>query len=121
MPFDWREFLALSNDLRKLAAAGRHQEAALRSAVSRAYYAAFCFARDQARAKLGYVSPRTPEEHAELQRFLAANKYGKAASQLERLRQWRNKCDYDDQPGTNFAILAENAVNEAARVIAALG
>jgi len=36
MPFDWKQYLSLADELSK-----RSEEAALRSAVSRAYYAAF--------------------------------------------------------------------------------
>ena len=42
MPFDWRDYLTLAEEL-----AQRTQDAAsLRSAISRAYYSAFCSARD---------------------------------------------------------------------------
>lgn len=121
MSFDWRDFLAVANFLRNQSGPGVPRDAALRSAVSRAYYAAFCHSRDYAKAKLGYVSPGTPEEHRDLRRFFAQNGFGKIANWLDKLRDWRNLCDYEDPPGKNFAALAENAVNEAARVIAALG
>ncbi len=40
MPFDWRDYLSLGQELSQ-----RQDEAAQRSAISRAYYAAFCCAR----------------------------------------------------------------------------
>jgi hypothetical protein len=46
--FDWVEFLALANDLRGRLGALYSEEAANRTAVSRAYYAAFCHARNYA-------------------------------------------------------------------------
>jgi uncharacterized protein (UPF0332 family) len=41
MPFDWNQYLSLANEL-----AERSDEAALRSAISRAYYGALCLARN---------------------------------------------------------------------------
>ena len=40
MPFDWQDYYVLAKELSE-----REEEAALRSAISRAYYAAFCSAQ----------------------------------------------------------------------------
>lgn len=44
MNFDWEEYFNLAKEL-----AGTTEEAKLRSAVSRAYYSAFCLARNYLR------------------------------------------------------------------------
>jgi uncharacterized protein (UPF0332 family) len=46
MAFDWEEFLLLSRALANQPNTEPHYEGRLRTAVSRAYYAAFCTARD---------------------------------------------------------------------------
>jgi len=42
MNFDWSTYLAVARHLSSAPFATEHQEAALRSSISRAYYAAFC-------------------------------------------------------------------------------
>jgi hypothetical protein len=54
MPFDWREYLNLARQLAGLQGSDYSQEAVERSAVSRAYYAAFCWARNYAEKNLGF-------------------------------------------------------------------
>jgi hypothetical protein len=49
MAFDWKEFLELARILGRDAEGSGHREAFLRSALGRAYYAAFCHARNYAR------------------------------------------------------------------------
>ncbi len=72
-------------------------EAHFRTAVGRAYYAAFHLARDFVRA-CGVLVPAGPEAHKSV-RWCLANvddaELGEAASQLESLRTARNKADYD--------------------------
>lgn len=54
MSFDWSEYLKLAQELEeqaKKSSSAAYQEAKLRSAMSRAYYAAFCLARDHLRYK----------------------------------------------------------------------
>jgi uncharacterized protein (UPF0332 family) len=72
-------------------------EAAWRSAVSRAYYAAFHVAR-LLLIDFGFTVPRDEKAHTFLYRRL--NNCGDppvlvAAQQLGNLRDQRNKCDYD--------------------------
>jgi len=59
MAFDWREYFKLSQFLQGQGVSFT-QEAAFRCAVSRAYYAAFCHARNYARDRLGF----SPNIHA---------------------------------------------------------
>lgn len=95
MAFDWREYVKLAHKL-----SGESEtcqpEAEYRSGVSRAYYGAFCYARNRAMASLNYSPARTAEDHRDLKEFLKTHGHAEAASSLDTLRQWRNSCDYDD-------------------------
>src|SRR5947209_2642605 len=68
-----------------------------RSAVSRAYYAAFHTARDLLR-RCGFVVPRADRAHAYLQMRLFNSGHldvSQAGNHLETLRRARNVADYD--------------------------
>jgi uncharacterized protein (UPF0332 family) len=100
-----RDFLPVP---RSLAAARGEAEA--RSAVSRAYYAAFHAVRDVLKA-LGFVVPRADRAHEYLYRRL--NNCGvapitNAGRMLHALRRLRNQADYDVElpfPGTAIAAV----------------
>jgi uncharacterized protein (UPF0332 family) len=97
MSFDWSEFLPVAD---ALAAADWDvdREASLRTAISRAYYAAFGVARRGVRA-LRSKTRLSAAEHGEVAAFYAA-RYGERGEQvaatLGRLRKRRNSADYDD-------------------------
>lgn len=97
MPFDWGEFLKLACDLQGRSGPGYSEEAAYRTAVSRAYYAAFCRTRDYAQANLRFRPSRTARDHQQLidHLRLQAHPWGDIADDLDDLRGWRNQCDYD--------------------------
>jgi len=97
MPFDWREYLNLAKNLGGLGSTGYSQEAADRSAVSRAYYAAFCWARNYAEQLLDFERSGTAKDHKCLRKCLQQRGKTEIASGLNQLRGWRNVCDYDDQ------------------------
>jgi len=92
--FDWAGYFSLAQDL-----SGRPDEAALRSAISRAYYAAFCKARNKLR-NMGVQIPQTGAAHQ-----LVWNEYRNDPNQTQqlvglngdRLRVKRNQADYNDQ------------------------
>lgn len=98
MGFDWLQFLALAKEL-----AERDDEASARSAISRAYYAAFHWARDYVVRHLAAQVPKYEAHEAvwstlmqpgRTREELAAGAGGKKA------RGWRNQADYDPQlPG----------------------
>jgi len=96
MSFDWRDFLEIADVLATLDLTGR-REGLLRSAVSRAYYAAFGTARAQA-AVLRAATRQSAAEHGELVTFYS-KRFGGAGEQvaflLSRLRTFRNVADYD--------------------------
>jgi uncharacterized protein (UPF0332 family) len=97
VPFDWREYLELARELAGLQGSGYSPEAAERSAVSRAYYAAFCWARNYAQKNLGFQPDGKPSDHTKLREHFQNKGYLELASGLNKLREWRNACDYDDQ------------------------
>jgi uncharacterized protein (UPF0332 family) len=84
--FDPRQYVELARRLAK----ENNNQAALRSAISRAYYGAFLAARPLA-AKLGVVFDHSHKEFWEDlgQRFEMVGAYG------TNLRIWRNHADYD--------------------------
>jgi uncharacterized protein (UPF0332 family) len=97
MNFDWRKYLDVAESL-SVADLGIDREACLRSAVSRAYYAAFGSARSRAREKR-LRTRQSAAEHGEVSVFFA-QQYGEVgleiAKLLSRLRTNRNIADYDD-------------------------
>lgn len=98
MPFDWREYLELARELSKIRSpTGHSQEAFDRSAVSRAYYAAFCWVRNYAEQRLGFKPTKKPEDHSRLRQHLQNIGRTELAATLDDLRKWRNACDYDDE------------------------
>jgi hypothetical protein len=119
MNFDWKEYLALAHFLQQHSAAGLNQEAAQRSAVSRAYFAAFCHARNYARDRHGLTLSYTGDDHFQVKRHFSTRRERGVAPKLDRLRQWRNQCDYEDSVA-NLATLPASALQEAQMVIAIL-
>lgn len=93
MGFEWRQFLDLAKELAK-----RDDEASARSAISRAYYAAFHWARDYVVRELAVKVPKYEAHEAVWSALmepgrkryeLAAGAGGKKA------RGWRNQADYE--------------------------
>lgn len=92
---NWRDFLALAGRL----AAGT-TEADWRTAVSRAYYAAFHVAR-RLLADLNFIVPRADRAHQYLVFRLSncgESVVEQAGRDLDTLRRLRNRADYDDAP-----------------------
>jgi uncharacterized protein (UPF0332 family) len=102
---DFREYLKLATTL----AAGTG-EAEWRSAISRAYYAAFHVARELLMS-LGFRVPRADRAHSYLWlRFANAGAANVkiAGNRLNDLRSQRNRADYD----SHSSLLQATAVNE---------
>lgn len=100
MSFYWPEYLTLAQELASRFAASPIQEAALRSAMSRAYYAAFCEARNHLKyidhESIGYGAV----VHAQvIEIFEDSNDrtYQKIGQLLRHTRLLRNKADYEDK------------------------
>ncbi|MGB9597906.1 MAG: hypothetical protein ACPL7B_16600 [Candidatus Poribacteria bacterium] len=116
MPFDWREYIELAKSLQSNRGNGYSQEASLRSAISRSYYGAFCYVRNFIRDYKGYSPLNNASDHFHVREHF--KKYGQIdiARKLEKLRQWRNNCDYDDTVN-DLSILFKEAIQYAQEVI----
>jgi hypothetical protein len=125
MPFDWSEYLALARFLVSQAGSGCTHEAGYRGVVSKAYYAAFNYARQYATNFLGLV-PRTraedrSQDHGRLRAHLVQRRRRRVADTLHTLRELRNQCDYvDDLAALNLPQTAADAIAAAEYVFTSL-
>ena len=123
MTYDWSEFLEFAKALEADPSSPGPQEAALRSAASRAYYAAFNEALRFAQLE-GYDPMQSSNVHAALRKFYWPHKSRDArrrriADQLKKCWDQRRRADYDPEPHAKpeymavWAIgMAENVLNE---------
>ena len=97
MSFNWSEYLTLAQVLTGKAAVSS-PEAKFRSAISRAYYGAFCSTRNYL-IQNGHRIPKTSEAH-KMVREILRNKKDQVSKQVEnnldRLRKDRTNADYED-------------------------
>jgi uncharacterized protein (UPF0332 family) len=99
MSFDWSKFLELAKYLANNSENLSNEEACFRSAVSRAYYAAFCITRKYIQKTDG-KEIRGGDAHKKVREHLqkSGNKIKKkVANQLEAIHFNRKKADYDDK------------------------
>lgn len=113
---DFREFMHAAELL-----ADEGSEGCARSAVSRAYYAAFHVGRDFLE-QTGFTAPRADRAHAFV--FLRLSNAGDfdvvdAGQRLNQMRAWRNKADYDPRRKVSQSD-AERAIIEANDIIAVI-
>ena len=120
MGFNWHDYLDLARLLQGQGASGVLQEAAFRSAVGRAYFAAFCFVRNYARDHLHFQPRHDADDHGRLRAFLRKGKTRRLADKLDRLRQWRNASDYLDDPPPDMALVVAAAETTADSVFQSL-
>ncbi|MDP2897307.1 MAG: hypothetical protein Q8Q12_12265 [bacterium] len=116
MAFDWKEYLELSRFLAGETATTPGEQAAHRSAVSRAYYAAFCHARNYARDRHGFSPEDTAKDHSRVRDHFRARGSVELARRLDSLRRWRNDCDYKDTVVSLPRILVE-AIEQAQGIL----
>jgi len=118
MAFDWREFLDLAKALQSSFRASHLVEAASRSAVSRAYYAAFCHARNYAERHFGFRRTGKGKDHGLLRKHLGRQgpAWKKLADNLGDLHEWRKMCDYDDVVA-NLHIIVPEAITTAENIM----
>ncbi len=99
MSFDWSQYLNLAKELAGEGTTPANQEAKLRDAINRSYYAAFILARNHLRDKEGYSIPTTGEAHGyvwEQFKLNPAPVRQLVAGNLKRLRGYRKQADYVD-------------------------
>ena len=119
MDFDWTEYFHLAQCLQDGEGFEFSKEAARRCAASRAYYAAFCHARNFARDRHGFKPTYTDEDHRLVRKHFRQGSTVAVARRLTTLRQYRNKCDYDDCV-PNLHSLVGHAIKSAGEVFADL-
>lgn len=117
MNFDWHEFLTLAKGLQSQPTLLGSSEASLRSAVSRAYYAAFQCALTFA-CQEGFEPTYGESSHTYLQRYFSRHTppnptYQKISVQLNRLRTLRVKADYLPTLTSSPEFLASSAIGIA--------
>lgn len=119
MAFDWKEFVLLAHQLVDSFPSFSDREAVLRTAVSRAYYGAFCYVRDYAQENLRFQPSQTGKDHVLLRQFLQqqGSRWRSIAETLEDLRKWRNLCDYK-QAVDNLDFMLKQALSGADQVVA---
>lgn len=119
MSFDWTEYLGLAQELTSSTTASSVGiEAKSRSAISRAYYAAFCQSRNYLRDVEGKSLPKNADVHRVVKKDFvgSADTVRKSIGKnLDRLRIERNKADYDDRvvsisTTTSFAVALAQTV-----------
>jgi hypothetical protein len=120
MTFQWRELLVLSEILIQRREEFPNKEAVLRTAVSRAYYAAYGHASQVAAMKYSFQPSKTPDDHAQLRIHFRSRRMHLLADKLDDLRKWRNKCDYDEASVDIDERMATNAIGRADYVIKTL-
>ena len=116
MGFDWTEFIKLAEFLRDYNATAFAPESGYRSAVSRCYFAAYCYARDYAVGRLGFVANKAADDHTRLREHFKKRNMMVIAQKLDRLREWRNECDYENEIPSPFPFLL-GAISAAKHVL----
>ncbi len=129
MRFEWSEYLNLAQELAATNSdSSANREAKLRSAISRAYYSTFCLARNYLRDiekdRTFFRKNRDIKEHQyvaeEFINHRIKNKnMVKIGENLSRLRELRNKADYEDTM-FNLPTQARTALKLADNIISAL-
>lgn len=120
MAFNWIEYLNLARFLECHKNLNYEIEAGLRTAVSRSYYAAFCYARNYAADYQGYIKYSDAKDHQLLRDHFNEHKNTKIAIDLDQLRNWRNKCDYEDNIGNplpHISLMAKSSIHLAQNII----
>ena len=122
MTFDWSEYLQLARELAGQAVSPAKEEAKLRSSVSRAYYVAFCKARNYLRDVEGHLIPLGPESHLYVRDEFETSPdklRRKIGDGLDRLRIRRSRVDYDDSVA-GLSSLVEISLRAAQDVISTI-
>jgi len=99
MSFDWKDYLLFAQEMCGKSNGGNAcQETKMRCAISRAYYSAFCNARNFLNEN-GVKIPDDANIHNAVKREFSDSKdklYKEIGVNLDRLRLSRNKADYDN-------------------------
>lgn len=116
MSFDWKEYLNLARSLQNQQGSNYSQEATSRSAISRAYYSAFCHARNFIRDREGFNPYNNAMDHSRVRKHFERQRKSDISDSLNELRRWRNACDYNDTVN-DLSELLKDALQNAQEVI----
>ena len=94
MSFNWIEFLNIAKKLGVNPPLNINKEAAIRTSVSRAYYAAYNHSSEYAKIKLSFKPNNSSRDHKNLQTWLEKKNRLPEVRRLKQLAQWRKGCDY---------------------------
>lgn len=123
MSFDWADYLKLAEALTQAPAVPGPEEAALRTAISRAYYAAHRSASNLVASRGELVPTGLASDHGlVIDHFRNATDPArqKIGANLSRLRGNRNKADYEDALSGQPIATAQSSVALARNVLAIL-
>jgi len=122
MSFDWIAYLTLARELAEQGERPPRDEAKLRCALSRAYYAAFCAARNYLRDREGYNIPKDMVHWYVSNEFLmsAEPTRQQIGAYLNRMSLARKQADYEDVvpnvwSQTHYVIVMAEEVIDALR------
>lgn len=119
MSFDWKQFLSLAAALQQSPLASLDREAVLRTCIGRAYYSAFCSARDSLAASGAFTPANDERDHRLVVLALRRARLNASAERLLELPFRRNQCDYEPLV-EQIETLALRALADAAAVISSL-
>lgn len=119
MSFDWAAFLRVAEMLQGASDTDSpdRNEAYLRTAVSRAYYAVYCQARNRLRDIEGIRIPVGASAHLVVRnRYEEADdpRHAEIGVHLRLLRYDRNRCDYDDKVSNLREIVGDSLARAGA-------
>lgn len=122
MAYNWKEFFTFAENIHAAPDVPGPREAALRSAVSRAYYAAFR-ASLEVGVQNGFSPTRTGEDHNKIrEHFRTSNPKTKTkqdiSTQLGRLHDLRRRADYENDLRQEPETMAYLAMSMARKVFA---
>ena len=117
MAFNWEDFLKVARYLKDNPEVAHSTEAALRTAIGRAYFAAFCHAREHARVRLRYCPYYDGRDHKKLREHFQIQGRIKIAGDLEQLKLWRNDADYSPAFPPNIELVVQSAVARAEGIL----
>jgi len=115
MPFDWKEYLNISRYLYGDSSIKITREGSIRTAVSRAYYAAFCHAKNYAINKFSFKPSGYGSDHSAVRICYSKTRLSAVAKLLADLYGWRQQCDYNDQVG-DIESMCDSAIDRADEV-----
>jgi uncharacterized protein (UPF0332 family) len=119
MTFSWVDYLIVARHLTEHSTASGYAEGCLRSAISRAYYAALNTTRNLLRDQRGIEVPETVEIHQFVPRWFMDEEdpvQQEIGILLDRLRDRRRRADYADEV-TRVSALAARSLEDAQIVI----